>query len=331
MRETKKFEWDISAQKLLVHSISADITVDRNLEKKISMEVELSGFKKEIEEYEPKVKNAGDKFEVDLFPHTAFFPDGFFAFGFLKFGILEVQKVYLKIPEGLSFRIETTSGDTIVNDLSFNELRLSSVSGDFKVNSKEMKSLFVKTVSGDIDIEDGSSKLEEMEVQSVSGDIKVVNLSFDQSSVKNTSGDVMLMNVKPEFKSLDVKTISGDFSISFISRPNVHVEIETVSGDVKSDAEILIGKFAHGTFDVGKPLSILKFKSVSGDATFKFGSESITDENYANKGSQKDEDERLKIFEEILKSKRATKEEIKELMITLGYKAEEIADFLSNR
>ncbi len=331
MRETKKFEWDMSAQKLLIHSVSADITVDRNLEKKISMEVELSGFKKEIEEYEPKVKNVGDKFEVDLFPHTAFFPDGFFAFGFLKSGILEVQKVYLKIPDGLSFGIETTSGDTIIKDLSFNELRLSSVSGDFNVNSKEMKSLFVKTVSGDINVEDGSSKLEEMEVQSVSGDIKVVNLSFDRASVKNTSGDVMLMNVKPEFKSLDVKTISGDFSISFISRPNVHVEVETVSGDVKSNAEVLRSKVTRGTFDLGKPLSTLKFKSISGDATFNFGTAPIADENHTNKESQKDQDERLKIFEEILKSKRATKEEIKELMITLGYKVEEIEEFLSTR
>ncbi len=75
----------------------------------------------------------------------------------------------------------------------------------------------------------------------------------------------------------------------------------------------------------------MKFKSISGDATFNFGTAPIADENHTNKESQKDEDERLKIFEEILKSKRATKEEIKELMITLGYKAEEIEEFLSTR
>lgn len=322
MKELKKFEWNASEiEKVLIHSISADIVVDRNEEKKISLEVELSGLKKDVEEYEPKMKITEGKFEVDLFP-----PNGTLYFGFIRFGTLEVQKAYLKIPDDLSFRIETTSGDNVINDLSFNELRLSSVSGDFKMNTKEVKTLFVKTTSGDINIEKIPPKLDEMDLQSVSGDIKSKVAFFNRGSVKTTSGNMTFMNVDPKFEFLEVKTISGDFSIEFTSKPVVHVEIETISGDIESDANTVIGKISHVSFDVGeKPLSTLKFKSISGDATFKFGSKS-EDANF-----EKIEDERLKIFEEILKSKRATKAEIKELMITIGYKDEEITKFLSDR
>ncbi|MCL4407881.1 MAG: DUF4097 domain-containing protein [Thermotogae bacterium] len=327
MKETKKFEWDIpNVKRLFVHSISSDTVVARNSESKISLEIEISGFKKDVEEYEPKVKIDTDRFEIDLSPYTPFFPDGFFAFGFIKFGELEIQKIFLKIPDGLSFGMETTSGDTFIKELSFGELRLSSVSGDFIINAKEMKNLFVKTTSGDIGIENISSKLDEMDLQSVSGGIKSKVTSFNHGNVKTTSGDIDLMSVDPKFKSLDVKTISGDFSISFTSRPNVRVEIETVSGDVKSDANIMIGKLSHAGFNVGEPLSTLKFKSISGDATFKFGSKA--DEDGKVQGS---EDERLKIFEEILSGRCFYKEEIKELMVTLGYKDEEIEAFLLNR
>lgn len=334
MRETKKFEWEmVDVEKLLIHSISGEISIGKNLERKISLEVELSGFKKDIEEYQPHVKMDGRRIEIDLFPHTPFFPDGFFAFGFLKFGVLEIQNVYLKIPDDLSLGIETTSGDTEINEVAFNELRLSSVSGNLNVKSEKIKSLFLKTTSGDVNIGKISSNLKEMELQSISGDINLEGGAFDHGRVKTTSGDIRLMNVDPKFESLDVKTISGDFSISFTSRPNVRVEIETVSGDVKSDVNIVKGKLAHGAFEVGNPSSTLKFKSISGDATFKFGSsnESDTNRRSENKESKKDADERLQIFEEILKSKRATKEEIRELMITIGYKEEEIEEFLSNR
>jgi len=327
MKETKKFEWNIpDVKKLFVHSISSDITVVRNAERKISLEVELSGFKKDVEEYEPKVKIDTDRFEVDLLPHTPLFPDGFFAFGFIKFGALEIQKVSLKIPDGLSLGMETTSGDTMINGLSFDELRLSSVSGDFDLNSK-MKYLFLKTVSGDTNIKGSSSRIEKMEVQSISGDLKFSKLVFDRGIVKTTSGNINLTNVDPDFETLNVKTVSGDFSISFTSRPNMHVETDTVSGNVKSDANTK--GMLRRTFDIGKPSSTLRFKSISGDANFEFGSFETPDQNLKN--NSENEDERLKIFEEILKSKRATKDEIKTLMETIGYDDEKIEKFLSGK
>jgi|UniRef100_A0A7V3RE48 DUF4097 and DUF4098 domain-containing protein YvlB len=325
MKEVKKFEWDATGiDKILVHSISTDIVVESSAERKIFLEMELSGFKKDVEEYKPKVRSISGKLEVDLAPHTPFLPDGFFAFGFMRFGVFSIQKVHLKIPANLSLGIETTSGDTVIKALSFNELRLSSVSGDFIINSKEMKNLSVKTISGNIDIENISSKSDGMDLQSVSGDIRSKITSFNRGNVKSTSGEIELMNVDPDFESLDVKTVSGDFSISFTSKPTVHVEIETVSGDVESDVNIMIGKLSHGAFDVGEePSSTLKFKSISGDATFKFGSKTDEDGKVHSKA-----DERLKTFEEILKSKRATEEEIRELMVTVGYKDEEIDEFL---
>ncbi len=327
MKEAKKFDWDIpNVKRLFVHSISSDTVVVRNSESKISLEIELSGFKKDVEEYEPKVKIDTDRFEIDLSPHTSFFPDGFFAFGFIKFGGLEIQKISLKIPDGLSFGMETTSGDTLIDGLSFDELRISSVSGDFDLNSK-MKHLFLKTVSGNTNIKGSSSKIEKMELQSISGDLKFSKLVFGRGIIKTTSGDINLTNVDPDFETLDVKTVSGDFSVSFTSMPNVRVETDTVSGDVKSDVNIkgMIRK----AFDIGKPLSTLKFKSISGDANFEFGSFETQDQNLKN--DSENEDERLKIFEEILKSKRATKDEIKTLMKTIGYDDEKIEKFLSGK
>ncbi len=318
MRETKKFEWDISQiKKVFVHSISPDVDVSRG-ERKLSLEVELSGFKKDIEEYEPKIKKEGEKFELDLFPHSPFFPDGFFAFGFMKFGGLEIENVYLQIPDDLSIGIDTTSGDLSVRGLSLDELRISSISGDIEIGSK-IRTLFVKTTSGNLDLK-GSSRIEKIDVQSISGDLEFSNPSFRWGVIKTTSSDVKITRMDPNFETLDVRTISGDLSLSFASRPNARVEIDTVSGDIKSDVKVK-GIF-KGSFDVGKPLSTLKFKSISGSAHIEFGSEDIANSK---------DDERLKIFEDILKSKRATKDEIRELMETLGYEKEKIEEFLSGK
>ncbi|BBJ27605.1 DUF4097 family beta strand repeat-containing protein [Athalassotoga saccharophila] len=318
MREAKKFEWDISqVKKVFVHSISPDVKIVRNVERKISLEVELSGFKKDIEEYEPKVRKEGERFELDLFPHSQFFPDGFFAFGFMKFGGLEIEDVYLKIPDDLSTGIDTTSGDLSINGLSFDELRISSVSGEIEIDSK-VKNLFVKTTSGNLNFR-GSSRIEKIDVQSISGDLEFSNPSFRLGIIKTTSSDIKITGMDPDFETLDVRTISGDFSISFKSRPNTHVEIDTVSGNIRSDVKVK--GIVKGSFDVGKPSSTLKFKSISGDAHLEFGFDIVNSKD----------DERLKIFEEILKSKRATKDEIRELMETLGYSKEKIEEFLSGK
>lgn len=319
MRETKKFEWDVSQVKsVFVHSISPDIKVVRNTERKVSLEVELSGFKKDIEDYEPKVKKEGERFELDLFPHSPFFPDGFFAFGFMKFGGLEIESVHLQIPDDLLMGIDTTSGYISIKGLSLEELRISSISGEIEIDSK-VKSLFVKTTSGNLNFR-GSSRIEKIDVQSISGDLEFSNPSFRWGIVKTTSSDIRIMRMDPDFETLDVRTISGDFSISFTSRPNTHVEIDTVSGDIRSDVKVK--GILKGSFDIGRPSSTLKFKSISGDAHLEFGSEKIADER---------EDERMNIFEDILKSKRATKDEIKELMETLGYNREKIEEFLSGK
>lgn len=320
MKEIRKFEKDISKIKnIAFHMISTDLKIVPLDTSKISIEVELSGFKKDVEDYEPKVKVHGDTLDVSFISNRSISISLFGA----TFPGVRVLRAKVGIPKLLSSAIETTSGDILVENATLKNLEITSVSGDLRISAGNFEKIYLKSTSGDVDVLQTSSSIDNVEVQTVSGDVQIKDVDFSKSYFKTVSGDVKVIHANADMKSLEVKTISGDTEILYSSRPSIHVEFSTVSGDVQADGKRFPSKMRNGSFDIGeKPKSILRFKSVSGDAKIDFGKGEKID------FSKDDSDENERIFREILESKRATLDEIKELMNTLGYSQEDIENFL---
>ncbi len=319
MKEIRKFEKDISKIKnIAFHMISTDLKIVPSDTSKISIEVELSGFKKDVEDYEPKVKVHGDTLDVSFISNRSISISLFGA----TFPGVKVLRAKVGVPKLLSSTIETTSGDILVDNATLRKLKITSVSGDLRISSGEFKNVLLKSTSGDIDVLQTSSQIDDVEMQTISGDIQVKEVDFSKAYFKTVSGDVKVIHVNADMKSLEVKTISGDTEILYSSRPSIHVEFSTVSGNIQADGRKLPLKMHNGSFDIGKnPRSILKIKSVSGDSKIDFGKGEKIDFPKENP------DENERIFKEILESKRATPDEVRELMITLGYSQEEVENF----
>lgn len=321
MKMIKNFTRDLSGfRNVSISSVSADIKVLPCDGSVLAMELEVSGFKSDVEIYEPKITENGDEIDFALFRHTSVITLGISS--------PRVNKGTIRIPRGVNLKFKNTSGDLTFKDVELTDFRVETVSGDVVILGKTFSSLSVKSTSGDVRISGTESDLGRFEFSSVSGDIGVKDLRFSEGSLKTTSGDIRLSGVPATVKTLELKTVSGDATVSYSARPSVRVEVSTVSGNIKTDARTnFSGKVASVSFNVGEsPKSLLKFKSVSGDARFNFGDAEAQSVEMQNEGTEDD----LKIFREIMDSKRATPEEIKELMLTTGYSEEEVENFMKD-
>ncbi len=316
MKEIKKFEKEMHGiQNIVLYAVSTDLKITPGEESKVAIKAEISGFKSDVENYEPRVKMYGDTVEISLSKRSSI----------SIFGISspKISRAEIHIPRSVSFKVETTSGDIYFDEIDLKNLAVKTVSGDQTIYGGKTESIMINSTSGDIDISGILSPLEDIAIHSVSGDIKLKQLSFSKAYFKTVSGDITAFDVNPKANSIEIKTVSGDASISYSSQPSVHVEFSTVSGDIQTDGERhFSGKISSASFDIGnKPKSVLKFKSVSGDAKFKFGKDKSV------RVQAEESDENLNIFRDIMDSKRATSDEVKELMITLGYSQEDIDNF----
>ncbi len=315
MREVKKFEKEITGvRNISFYSVSTDLKIVPSDEPKISIEAEVSGFKSDVENYEPKIKVYGDTVEVFLIKRSSIS-----IFGISSPKVLRAE---IHIPRSLTLKLETTSGDIYFDEIDLKNLLAKTVSGDITIYGGKVDSITINSTSGDVDISGILSPVNGISIHSVSGDIKLKRLNFSKAYFKTISGDVTALGVNPKTKSIEIKTVSGDANISYSSKPSIHIEFSTVSGDIQTDeGRHFSGKISSASFDIGSsPNSVLKFKSVSGDAKLNFGKgESVKAQAVSN--------ENLNIFKEIMNSKRATPEEVKELMLTLGYSQEDIDNF----
>ncbi len=210
-----------------------------------------------------------------------------------------------------------------MNKTSFKKVEITTISGDFNAQNIICEEMKAKSTSGDVKME-GLSQMERIEIHSISGDIFLRNVHFLEGFIHSTSGDVKMMEILSDIKNLNVKTISGDVHLSYALQPKLHVEFSTVSGDINVNGRTFKGKAKNMDFNIGKdPDSFLKFKSVSGDLKVDFKD----DKKEFNFDSSADNDIKSTL-RDIMKEKKATAEEITELMEMMGYSKEEIKEFL---
>jgi DUF4097 and DUF4098 domain-containing protein YvlB len=321
MKMSKHFHFEnvSNVSEVIFHSISTDMNFSLSNEDALDMEIELSGFKSDVEEYEPIVERHGDVIDV-FFLKKKGFSISFFG---TRFPSLRVLNANVKLPKEITLTVKNTSGDIHVDDVLVKEMKITSVSGDLDVVNGRCERVEVKTTSGDVKI-NNLSEMKKLEIRCISGDVFLKNGAFSESIIHSVSGDVKMDEMDPEFDQLYIKTISGDARMFFSSKPSFQVDFSTVSGNVKIGERVFKGKTRNFSFNTTeKPKSILKFKSVSGDLNINFK------DNGEELNFTKEDDETKTMLRDIMKEKKASEEEISELMKAMGYSEEEIENFLN--
>lgn len=126
--------------------------------------------------------------------------------------------------------INTVSGDVKVKDVKCDEIEFESVSGDMKLQDVFSRDLNIDTVSGDFNSQK-ITIIDTFKAQSVSGDFNINNLKCDEITIETVSGDVDL-SVDGNMDDYNIHEESLRKNVSYESKGNKSLEIETVSGDI---------------------------------------------------------------------------------------------------
>ena len=149
-------------------------------------------------------------------------------------------------------RGKTASGDVTVADAG--TVRIESASGDLRVEEVRGEA-GLKATSGDIRLGHVAGRLD---AAVVSGDMEV-RAADNGATVQAVSGDISLVAVAQG--DVDVKSVSGDVSVGVPQGTRVHIDVSTVSGDLKSDVSLDDAPPAEGS----GPLVSVSGRTVSGD------------------------------------------------------------------
>ncbi len=315
MKKIKEFFIDGNFETFSFHAISTDFSFFPSEDGKARMEVKISGFEKDVSDYKPIFKTNGKRVDIFMLRRRMTFEVTFFEIRSTRF--LKVLSAKVWLPRGVSLEFKGTSGDLSVENVSCEDTNITTVSGDVRIRNGVHKRMVLKSTSGDLRVE--GTELDFFNAHSVSGDLFLRNLGFKISSLRTISGDVKMENMKANFEEMNVKTVSGDVNMILDGKPSAHFDFSSVSGKVIINDKPFEGRKRNIIFETTeKPFSSVTLESVSGDVKVFFPNDIP---------SPHEETEEL--LRDILKDGRATLEEVKELMLTLGYSEEEIKNFFN--
>lgn len=142
--------------------------------------------------------------------------------------------------------VKTISGDTSFSELKLDLLKLRSISGDLHMNDVTVTQLAIKSISGDCEL---NGVVDQVEMQSTSGDLHVLT-----------------QNKSPNIR---VKTTSGDTSIQFSEKPNVQVQLKTLSGNLEIDENLLKNNKTKMMATLGDGAGSVVVQSTSGNLSIQ--------------------------------------------------------------
>jgi DUF4097 and DUF4098 domain-containing protein YvlB len=148
---------------------------------------------------------------------------------------------------------KTASGAITLGDVG-GDLRVNTSSGDLRCSRVGGRTLF-STASGDIEI---GAAADRVEVKTASGGARLGDLSGG-ARIVGVSGDVRVLAI--ERGDLHVRSVSGNVSVGVAQGVDLHVDLETLSGQVFSD--IPLDEAPHGSGGSGAKVDIT-VRSVSG-------------------------------------------------------------------
>ena len=123
--------------------------------------------------------------------------------------------------------VKSASGDLTVGAVG-GDLRVQTASGDVRCSCVAGRAAF-HTSSGDIELGAAAGKVE---IKATSGDVRLGEL-FHGARVTNVSGDVRVLSL--DEGSLHVRSVSGNVSVGVVTGVDLLVDVETMSGEVRSD------------------------------------------------------------------------------------------------
>jgi DUF4097 and DUF4098 domain-containing protein YvlB len=155
------------------------------------------------------------------------------------------------------FVAKSASGDFTIGAVG-GDLKVQTASGDVRCSSVAGRAVFT-TVSGDLEV---GAAAKQVEVKATSGDVRLGELAHG-ARVTNVSGDVRVLAL--EEGTLHVRSVSGDVSVGVVTGVELHVDVETMSGEISSDIA-LDDAPGSGRRDARVELSV---RSVSGDVAIE--------------------------------------------------------------
>jgi hypothetical protein len=156
-------------------------------------------------------------------------------------------------------QINSASGDVTFAVIG-GAAKIESVSGD--VRGEQIAGVGkVQTASGDVLIEFVTDRLV---AETVSGDVRVGEAGAD-CQVKTTSGDISLG--KASTGRVDLQAVSGDLRVGVAAGSLLHVEGESLSGDLRSEIALLDDPPGDG--ETSGPTLQVNVKTISGDAVIR--------------------------------------------------------------
>lgn len=179
-------------------------------------------------------------------------------------------RVEVRAPHGTALTFTTASAEVVASG-RLGEVRGKTASGDVTLPSVD--AVEVKTASGEIRVGDVAGRAT---LQSASGDVRVgaVGGPLDANVVSGSlvveaaeaggaasavSGDIELAAVTEG--EVSIRTVSGDVTVGVREGSRVHVDVSTLSGDLRSDLDLSDSPDEGGD----GPLVEVRGKTVSGD------------------------------------------------------------------
>lgn len=230
-----------NAENMYIKAISSGINIKKH--DKESIRVNFHGVSKDTD-YFPKLEITQEQGKILIeIKHPAK------PFANISLGIARKHQLDIYLPPSYdgNLQIHTTSGNTVISELSLRQLDFKSVSGNLKASSVIVKGqTHLETTSGNVDIE---GQLSDTKCKTVSGHFSVL-----QEYAKG---------------SMEVSTVSGDVSIKMNKEADFDFAFNTVSGRLNNDFPIYLTsndrRLIKGhTKSEGGNISI---KTVSGNAS----------------------------------------------------------------
>lgn len=148
---------------------------------------------------------------------------GFFLFGF---GVL-TSDVHVELPDVLWKSIRATGVmDVNVSSLRCRSLYLKSTSGDICIENIDTGFLFIESISGDVGL---SGRADSADIRTKSGDLDLHSMSVGELSIDKIAGDLIFSG---QVSTVSVKSKSGDTHLVTQSLPN-KLSIDSISGNVR--------------------------------------------------------------------------------------------------
>jgi DUF4097 and DUF4098 domain-containing protein YvlB len=161
------------------------------------------------------------------------------------------------------FRSKTASGDITVGSVG-GDLKVHTASGDLRCSSVAGSAVFA-TASGDLEVGAAGNQVD---VKATSGYVRLGDLAHG-ARVQNVSGDVRVLALGEG--TLHVRSVSGSVSVGIAKDVDLHVDVETMSGEVRSD--IPLGD-SPGPGRAGNRVDV-SVRSVSGDVEIERALEQV--------------------------------------------------------